>query len=384
MNTVRSTTLDPAPPPQEYVAVSGGMYRDCGVHDFDIVRFVTGQEAVEVYATGTNQGAEFFAEYDDADTSAAIVHLRRRHPRRRLQHPLQRPRLRRAGWRCTARRTASPPAWTRAGRCATSQPGVEFPSGPPHRFFMDRFLPAFRAEFDDVPRGRRRDSGRRRAPSPTRWRRTGSPRPATQSLQRAPSGAHRGGTDPMTEHRDHRVPDRRSADLLGRLRGARLGLPARARQGARRDARGRAGSPPNSDPTGSCPPSPTRWPTVLAQHGLQAVGGFTPVLLHEPGHDPVPEIERILEGYVAAERRDAGAVRGHRPGRLRQPPRARRRRLGDAAGQPGPDQPASPPSSGIRAVLHPHVGTMIENPRRGAAGAGAARRSRCAWTPGTC
>jgi myo-inositol 2-dehydrogenase/D-chiro-inositol 1-dehydrogenase len=36
------------------------MYRDCGVHDFDIIRFVTGQEAVEVYATGTNQGAEFF------------------------------------------------------------------------------------------------------------------------------------------------------------------------------------------------------------------------------------------------------------------------------------------------------------------------------------
>ena len=53
--------------------MSGGMYRDCGVHDFDIIRFVTGQEAVEVYATGTNQGAEFFKKYDDPDTSAAIV-----------------------------------------------------------------------------------------------------------------------------------------------------------------------------------------------------------------------------------------------------------------------------------------------------------------------
>ena len=47
------------------------MYRDCGVHDFDIIRFVTGQEAVEVYATGTNQGADFFKKYDDPDTSAA-------------------------------------------------------------------------------------------------------------------------------------------------------------------------------------------------------------------------------------------------------------------------------------------------------------------------
>jgi len=73
INTIRSTTLDPEPPTEAYVSVSGGMYRDCGVHDFDIIRFVTGQEAVEVYATGTNQGAGFFKKYDDPDTSAAIV-----------------------------------------------------------------------------------------------------------------------------------------------------------------------------------------------------------------------------------------------------------------------------------------------------------------------
>jgi myo-inositol 2-dehydrogenase/D-chiro-inositol 1-dehydrogenase len=46
INTIRSTTLDPEPPPPEYVAVSGGMYRDCGVHDFDIIRWISGQEAV--------------------------------------------------------------------------------------------------------------------------------------------------------------------------------------------------------------------------------------------------------------------------------------------------------------------------------------------------
>ncbi|MFD5762326.1 Gfo/Idh/MocA family oxidoreductase, partial [Streptomyces sp. NPDC127044] len=38
LHTVRSTTLDPAPPPAAYVAVSGGIFRDCSVHDFDIVR----------------------------------------------------------------------------------------------------------------------------------------------------------------------------------------------------------------------------------------------------------------------------------------------------------------------------------------------------------
>ena len=49
------------------------MFRDCGVHDFDVLRWVTGSEVVEVYATGSNRGAEFFAEVGDVDTSAAIL-----------------------------------------------------------------------------------------------------------------------------------------------------------------------------------------------------------------------------------------------------------------------------------------------------------------------
>ena len=57
VHTVRSTTLDPAPPPDAYVRSSGGIFRDCAVHDFDAVRFVTGQEVVEVYSTGRNLGA---------------------------------------------------------------------------------------------------------------------------------------------------------------------------------------------------------------------------------------------------------------------------------------------------------------------------------------
>ena len=56
VHTVRSTTLDPAPPPPAYIAVSGGIFRDCSVHDFDAVRWVTGQEVVEVYATGSDRG----------------------------------------------------------------------------------------------------------------------------------------------------------------------------------------------------------------------------------------------------------------------------------------------------------------------------------------
>src|SRR4029077_17175909 len=51
LTTVRSTTMDPAPPPPAYVAASGGMFRDCSVHDFDIVCWIVGREVVEVYAT---------------------------------------------------------------------------------------------------------------------------------------------------------------------------------------------------------------------------------------------------------------------------------------------------------------------------------------------
>src|SRR3954468_2086401 len=68
LHTVRSTTLDPAPPPPAYVAASGGIFRDCSVHDFDAVRWVTGQEVVEVYATGGNRGAAVFRDHDDVDT----------------------------------------------------------------------------------------------------------------------------------------------------------------------------------------------------------------------------------------------------------------------------------------------------------------------------
>ena len=73
LHTVRSTTMDPAPPPMEYIAGSGGIFRDCAVHDFDILRWITGQDAVDVYATGSVQGDPQFAEFGDVDTAAVVV-----------------------------------------------------------------------------------------------------------------------------------------------------------------------------------------------------------------------------------------------------------------------------------------------------------------------
>ncbi|MFE7745018.1 Gfo/Idh/MocA family oxidoreductase [Nocardia sp. NPDC057455] len=75
LHTLRATTLDPAPPPAEYIARSGGIFRDCGVHDFDIIRWVTGREITEVYALGANRGASFFAEAGDVDTASVLLRL---------------------------------------------------------------------------------------------------------------------------------------------------------------------------------------------------------------------------------------------------------------------------------------------------------------------
>ena len=54
-------------------------------------------------------------------------------------------------------------------------------------------------------------------------------------------------------------------------------------------------------PDGFLPADPEQMATVLDAHHLTAVGGFTPVLMHRPGHDPLPEIDRILAGYDATD-----------------------------------------------------------------------------------
>ena len=53
--------------------MSGGLFRDCSVHDFDTVRWIAGQEVVEVYASGTAHGAEFFAELGDVATATTLL-----------------------------------------------------------------------------------------------------------------------------------------------------------------------------------------------------------------------------------------------------------------------------------------------------------------------
>jgi myo-inositol 2-dehydrogenase/D-chiro-inositol 1-dehydrogenase len=72
---VRISSRDPAPPPLEYVRTSGGLFLDMMIHDFDMARFLTGSEVVEVFARGAVRVDPSFAQADDVDTAlVTLVH----------------------------------------------------------------------------------------------------------------------------------------------------------------------------------------------------------------------------------------------------------------------------------------------------------------------
>jgi myo-inositol 2-dehydrogenase/D-chiro-inositol 1-dehydrogenase len=157
LSTIRSTTMDPGPPPAAYVAVSGGIFRDCAIHDFDAVRFVTGQEVVEVYAAGTNQGVAYIEAAGDAESvtsiltlsggTLAVVSNSRSNGR---GHDV---RLEVMGSKDSVAAGLDDRLPLRS-----ADPGVSFPAGRPWHFFMDRFADAFRAEltaFTEVVAGNR-------------------------------------------------------------------------------------------------------------------------------------------------------------------------------------------------------------------------------------
>ncbi|MCV7225448.1 Gfo/Idh/MocA family protein [Mycolicibacterium komossense] len=159
LTTVRSTTMDPAPPPLDYIKGSGGIFRDCAVHDFDTVRWITGQEAVEVYATGTVQGDPLFTEYGDVDTAAVVVRFDGG-----ALGVISNARYNGRGYDCRLEvhgfDDTVVAGWDQGVPVRNMDPENSgpsgFPVGQPHNFFMDRFTEAFRTElagFVEVVKG---------------------------------------------------------------------------------------------------------------------------------------------------------------------------------------------------------------------------------------
>jgi myo-inositol 2-dehydrogenase/D-chiro-inositol 1-dehydrogenase len=155
---VSATSLDPAPSPEAFISTSGDLFRDLVVHDFDAIRFVTGQEIVEVTASGATDfpAVEVYGRHDDMGIGAGTVRLS-------------------GGALATFGATRHNPAgydirmevfgsidsvavgWDDRTPLRSLQPGVDPPAGPPYRDFLDRFAPAYAAEmnaFVDLVQGR--------------------------------------------------------------------------------------------------------------------------------------------------------------------------------------------------------------------------------------
>jgi inosose dehydratase len=113
-------------------------------------------------------------------------------------------------------------------------------------------------------------------------------------------------------------------------------------------------------PDGFLPEDPHAKAATLADHGLAAVGGFVPVVLHNRDHDPVPGVDAALDSFLAA---GADVLV-----------------LAAASGSDGYDSRPTLDATdwdrllanldrlashatgrGVRACLHPHVGTMVES-----------------------
>jgi inosose dehydratase len=113
-------------------------------------------------------------------------------------------------------------------------------------------------------------------------------------------------------------------------------------------------------PDGFLPDAPQDKASTLRDHGLQAVGQFVPVVLHDPGHDPLPEVTVAMEALVTAGASTVvlAAVTG-------QEGYDERPQLDDAgwatllANLDLLRQAAR--ERGLTATLHPHVGTMVES-----------------------
>ncbi|MEY4339698.1 MAG: hypothetical protein RLZ14_1548 [Actinomycetota bacterium] len=73
LHMLRITSRDPAPPPIAYVKVSGGLFLDMMIHDFDMARYVTGSEVVEVFARAAVRVDPAIGEAGDVDTAVVVL-----------------------------------------------------------------------------------------------------------------------------------------------------------------------------------------------------------------------------------------------------------------------------------------------------------------------
>ena len=140
------TSRDPAPSPAEYIATSGGLFRDMTIHDFDMARFFLG-EVVEVQAMGANLIADYIADAGDIDNAVvvmrgadgALCHITNS---RRCSFGYDQ-RIEAFGEKAMLSAANQLPTSVRISDATRTEAAA-----PYFNFFLDRYTPAYRAEFD--------------------------------------------------------------------------------------------------------------------------------------------------------------------------------------------------------------------------------------------
>jgi myo-inositol 2-dehydrogenase / D-chiro-inositol 1-dehydrogenase len=139
---------DPAPAPREYLAASGGLFRDMTIHDFDLARFYLG-EVVEVYATGANLVADYIADLGDIDSAVVVL----RGADGALCH-ITNSRRSVFGYDQRLEAFGSAGMLSVGNQHPTSvrlSNGTQTEAAPEYlNFFLDRYTPAYRAELDHL------------------------------------------------------------------------------------------------------------------------------------------------------------------------------------------------------------------------------------------
>ncbi|MFV0429662.1 MAG: Gfo/Idh/MocA family oxidoreductase [Arachnia sp.] len=152
LHRFHALTCDQFPPSPEFVAGSGGIFRDCNVHDFDILRWLTGREVVEVYATGIARGHDVYAAHQDFSEAVAVLTLDDG-----TIGTVQASRYNGQGYevRLDLMGTAGS---ANVGLDAkvplrSVEAGTGFPTEAPWTDFIERFLPCYEREIDDFLTG---------------------------------------------------------------------------------------------------------------------------------------------------------------------------------------------------------------------------------------
>lgn len=147
VHIVRITSRDPAPPPIEYVKVSGGIFFDMTIHDFDMARYLTGSNVAEIFVAGAVRVDPKIGEAGDIDTAVVTLFFENGaigtidNSRKAVYGYDQRVEVFGSGGMVTALNN------TPDSHIYSSTEGVE--SAKPLHFFRERYMESFIAEMKE-------------------------------------------------------------------------------------------------------------------------------------------------------------------------------------------------------------------------------------------